>query len=195
MRVKLAMISSALLVLASNASAAPVAFTFTGVGSGTLDAVPFTDAAFIITATGDTDDRTSFENGHSIDHIGSMIEIDGIGSLTVITATHTFVNFESQIAGYNRSSQGDLYYAPSDPAFATWDMLTSIGPISGEAELLQWGDPLFESIETSGGVLVFSDSFTNGSFQATVPEPGAFGSSAIALLAVTFTAWHRRGSM
>jgi hypothetical protein len=50
-------------------------------------------------------------------------------------------------------------------------MLSSIGPISGKAELLQW--KLFP-VETSGGVLAFNRGLSDTEFTATVspvPEP------------------------
>jgi hypothetical protein len=46
-----------------------------------------------------------------------------------------------------------LYNGPTDAAFATWNMLSSIGPIGGTGKFFQWsGDP-FPLVNTSAGVL------------------------------------------
>lgn len=54
---------------------------------------------------------------------------------------------------------------PTDVAFGTWDMLSSIGPITGMGAFLQW---TLSDVNTDGGVLVFDSgpstiTFTPGS--------------------------------
>jgi hypothetical protein len=174
------------LALTATAAAAPITFIYTGSGdySAQLDGVPFSDADFTITATGDTDDRQSFANGFFIEHLTSSISIAGVGTFDFITATRTFVNNTGGGGGFSRSSGPDLYTG-QDPVFFAWDMLSSIGPVGGASwGFLQWA---LSPVITTGGELVFSDGLIdNATFQAIVgtqvPEPASIALVALALL-------------
>lgn len=151
------------------AHATPIVFVHTGSGAGSLDGVSFENTTFTITSYADTDDRESFSAGYFIHHLSSMIEIDGIGVLNLVTATRTFVNNNSSLVGYSRSSGPDLFNGPVNAAFNVWDMLSSIGPIFGNASLLQW---TLSDVVTDQGVLIFDSETSSASFQAiTVPTP------------------------
>jgi hypothetical protein len=190
-------IGCAVVALASMTMAAPasvIEFVHEGVGSGTLDGQSFGVGApvpFIITAYSDTDDRVSFGNGFAIQHTAASIAIDGVGVFDFLVPTRTFVNHISSIVGFSRSTDGgasglDLFNGPTNAAFGAWDMLSSIGPFSGQSQLLQWNDD--PPIQTSGGVLVFNDQLVPGTFTATVlPAPGA-----VALLGVAGLVGARR---
>lgn len=154
-----------------SALAAPITFTSTGTGTGSIGATNFTDANFVITAIGDTTARQDLGGGvFVIFHTSAQIDISGVGVFDFITGTRTFVNQGAPIVGFSRASGLDLLNGPNNAAFSSWDMLTSIGPINGTANLLQWGS---SPVDTSGGVLSFSDGSSATSFTATVGEvPG-----------------------
>jgi len=76
-----------------------------------------------------------------------------------------------------------LFNGPSDPAFLVWEMLTSIGPVSGTGTLMQWGS----GINTSGGILEFYNGSSSATFAATIPAPGV-----MALLGVAGFVGRRR---
>jgi hypothetical protein len=180
------------LVVSGSAQAVPITYNYAGTGSGTIGTTTFTNTTFVITAVGDTNNRQSFPGdfssvgGYQIGNISASIDIAGVGKFSFITPTHFFVNNEAS-AGVGFSEgvdvlQGgtDLFDGPTDPSFLTWDMLSSIGPISGSAELLQWiiytaPYVLGPHVLTDGGYLVFNDQQTQATFQATVstqaPEP------------------------
>lgn len=174
-------------LFAAPALAVPIEFTHFGSGSGTIDGVGFT-STFTIIAVGNTDDRLSmFGDGYFIDHLSAVITIDGVGTYDFITPTRTFVNSSFQLVGFSRAGLfgADLFNGPADPFFASWDMTTSTGFISGAGSLLQWD---FEDVMTSGGVLFFDDFSTDAAFVATVvPAPASIG-----LLALTGVAATRR---
>lgn len=165
----------ALLAGSVSAHAVPITFTHSGFGSGSLDGVAFGSSSFTITATGDTSARQTVSGvGFFIDHLAASIAISGMGSVSFVTPTRTFVNNSLSIVGFSRAglAGADLFNGPFNAGFATWDMLSSIGPVSGSASLLQW---LLSPVDTNGGVLVFDSAVTDGTFEASVgaavPEP------------------------
>jgi hypothetical protein len=162
-----------------NLFAVSITFIHTGTGTGQIGNVHFDDAYFTITAIGDTEDRQSFDmfmsTGYSIIHRSASISINGLGTYHFITPTRTFVNNTSCVIGLAKApNKDDLLGGPKNDCLKTWDMSTSIGPVAGQVELMQWYD---EPISTSGNTLIFDDEPTTGTFQAIVPEP-----STIALL-------------
>lgn len=117
--------------------------------------------------------------------------ISGMGTLNFLTSTVTFVNNAAPLPGFE-GPNGDLYDGPLNAAFATWNMLSSIGPIAGTANLLQWTNT---PINTSGGVLVFNNGSSDTVFTATVgttvPEPVSRVLFLTVLLGVAFVARKR----
>lgn len=169
----------------SVARAALITFTDEGSGSGSLNGISFNNTNFTIIGTGDTSNRESFSGqGFFIDNDSASIEINGVGNFTFTTPTRVFVNNFYSTVGFSRATQTglDLYNGPSNSVFNSWDMLSSIGPISGSTQLLQWSS---KSINTDSGILIFNDESTTGVFTATiaaVPEPQTILGAATALL-------------
>lgn len=177
-------------LLSGKAAAALITFTHTGTGSGAIGSTSFSNADFIITAVGDTNNRINFGGGFSIDHNNkALISISGVGTFSFSDKTSTFVNNDNHIVGFNHSLNSDLFNGPIDVVFATWNLDTSIGPITGTGELLQWNDPFHPIVQTSGGDLFFVDAFVPVTFTATVvPIPAAiwlFGSGLLGLIGVS----------
>jgi len=156
-----------------NSYADLITLTHSGVGSGHIGDTPFTYSAFTITELADTANRVPFSAGFIIPDSSASISITGVGNFQFLVETRTFVNNTFSIVGFARgSNQGDLFNGPSNPAFASWNMLTSVGPITGTTTLMQWS---LMPVLTDGGVLVFDDWNSLGSFQARiVPEPYPF---------------------
>lgn len=180
-------------------NALPITFTHSGRGTGHLDDMYFTDAAFTITAFGDTDARvvllnyTSTCDVYLIEHTSAYITIDNLGTVSFITKTLTFAN-DSGIIGmvgfsFAEGEIRDLFSGPIDTGFGTWEMLSSIGPISGTGHLEQW-----ESVvSTTSGILYFNQKYgVPATFQAVlgsnpVPLPATIwllGSGLIGLIGV-----------
>jgi hypothetical protein len=172
----------------ANASAAPITFIHTGSGSGSIGGTPFGNSSFTITGLGDTANRQSFSNGYFIDHDSVMIDIQGVGTLNLVTGTRTFFNDDGNTPGFSRagSAGADLFNGPSTTLLDGWDMLSSIGPFGGNLELMQWD---FGNVITDGGILLFNHGISTGTFEAVVvPEPGTFALFGAGLLCFTFDA-------
>lgn len=139
-------------------------FLHEGQGSGNLDGAPFgvdAPAGFVIAGIGDLANRTNFGSGWDIRHTAASITIAGVGTIHFISATQTFVNNATSWVGFSRTSGGDLFNGPQRPIFTTWDLTKAMGPIPGGGPLLQWDGP---EVVTSGGVLVFDNSFGTVTF-------------------------------
>lgn len=171
-----------LLSTAMQASAAIVTTIHTGHGTGTLDGVAF-DADFAITAIADTSTITSFGGtGLSNDNLSATIYIDSLGVFNFITPTRYFVN---GVIGFSHAGVdgNDLLNGPA----GTWDMASSLEPVIGTGEFLQW---MLSDVVTTGGVLVFNDGTTPSAFTATVsevPVPAGiwlFGSGLVGLVGI-----------
>ena len=165
-----------IVAFAINVDAAPITYIYEGTASGIIDETGFSNAIFEITAAGDTDNRQALlpvtgVNGFFIPNDSASIKIDGVGIFDFITATTMNVSNDNSNVAFNHESLLTLVNGPfNSPPFATWDMLSSIGPITGEGGILQWADI---PVQTTGGVLLLSDSPTEVTFQAIVgvPEP------------------------
>jgi hypothetical protein len=143
-----------------------IRLTHAGHASGRLAGVEFPDSSFIIEATADTADRQVLEGGTFVlVHDAASISIKGLGTFDFVTPTQTFVNNEFTVVGVSVENAFDLVDGPFDGAFATWDMLSPIGPISGDGLVLQW---MTEDVLTTGGVLVLDDGKPSVTFTADV---------------------------
>lgn len=180
---------AATLALAGTVHAAPITYVHTGSGSGTLNGVAFgalAPVSFTINATADTDNLISCGAPClSNDNLTASITIDSLGTFDFITATRFFAN--GGIVGFSRAGTNgwDLF---NGPAVASWDMTSSLGPVSGSAQLIQWS---LVPVNTTGGVLVFDNNLQVAStFTATVgsnpvPEPTPLALLGAAVLALS----------
>lgn len=190
-----AVAAAAMLAMGSAAQAVEIHYTHTGFGSGTLDGTAFgavAPVAFTITAVGDTANIASCGGACLYnDNLSASIAIAGVGSFDFITATRYFSN--NGKVGFSRAGEHgqDLY---NGPALVAWDMASSVGPIVGTGQLMQWGSPN-PVVDTTGGVLEFRNGYSEATFSATVgavPEPSTvmlMGAGLFGLLA-----WSRRSA-
>jgi hypothetical protein len=176
------------VVLPAAAKAHPITFADITIASGTIGQTSFTNALITISAFADTSNIAPIVggDGFSLDNASASITIGSLGTFTFVTGTRFFQNFG--LPGFSRASTSgfDLINGPAgEPAFSSWAMLTSIGPITGFGGVLQWsaGGPL-PAVVTSGGTLVLSDGAADITFSARVsaPEPSTILLIATALL-------------
>jgi hypothetical protein len=177
-----------LVAICPMAHAVPITFTFSGTGTGTIGSTSFTDSPFLITAQANTSDRTVESYGYATPHTSAQITLGSVGTFAITSSTRTFVNKDQNSAGFSRGGALglDLYSGIVSTSFGSWNMLTSLGPITSPASLRQWS--LTPAVTTSSGVLVFQNAFDIASvFTATVvPEPAAIPLVAIVCIATQF---------
>ncbi len=157
------------LVTPALAAAQQITLTHQASGSGAIAGVPFSSSCFLITATAEVSNAQSLGLGWSLDHTTAEIDITGVGVFQFVSQTRTFVNNSAQIVGFSRggTSGNDLLNGPNDASLATWDMLTTVAPITGAGSLIQWsgGDILVDAgvlnMDTSSPQVTFSADLCN----------------------------------
>lgn len=154
--------------------AAPMDYVFTGTATGTLGETSFTAVSLTVRARGDTNNVPFGGDVSFLSIVDTTIVIDGIGSMTVTGPDYVFDNRSSAKIGYgveDRARCCDIIQFV-DPAYATYDLTTPIGPIPFAANL---STPGWVDVPTTLGLLTLS-SYVDNSFQAApVPLPGALG--------------------
>ncbi len=163
--------------------------------AGTLGGVPFTTECFVITAIGDTNDRTTAPESFcppicpashvQIHHTSAAIAIDGLGTFGILSGTRTVseTSFDHVDFRLDESPPHRQLLLGGPALNRSWIFENSIGPISGFGGLAG-GVP----VETTGGVLFFNqaDNFPV-TFTAIigVPEPAAWVLATSAALLLT----------
>lgn len=154
------------------AMATPITFTISTTGSGTLGATVFTDATLTFTQISDTGLVSACGTGIvcAPEVTSNTVTISGLGTFTVDDSTQFFNNTGTTTVGFFDAVQSDLLDV-SDPAFATYDLQSALGPITDTIVSVP-----FTSVVTDGGTLAFTGDSENGTFDAvlgTAPEPGS----------------------
>jgi hypothetical protein len=163
--VTFSILAMGIAALGTHLSAAPISYTFTGVGSGSLNGVSFAPSDFTIVGISDTTDVQNEISFLNVVNISASIDISGLGTFDIESATREFLSGE--VVGFSRGPNGDdLYDGPSNIALEGWSMQTAIGPISGSGSLIQWSEN--PDIETNGGQLIFDTGSSDVTFQASL---------------------------
>ena len=154
--------------------AAAVTYTLETIGSGTLDGVAYTDASVVLTMHNDTTNVVSGPPGGPDFTIPGTITVSvGGGPSETFTdpGTNVFVDQKfgtSSAIGFDGMTEFAVLGIDSS-AFSTYDLKTSIGPVSGSV-LSTFGLPF----PTSSGLFVINSSGDTTFTATVVPEPSSW---------------------
>ena len=170
MKNKFAICLLAVAALASSAAAAPITFTVSMLGAGTLNGVNFTATNVSFTFTSDTSAITTAGAGIFTTPLGipGTFDIQGFASGIVTEAgLHVFDNQNTSRGGFSAGS-GDFINIP-DAVFGAYDLQSNFTSPGDTPNFL---DPT--GYATDGGQLIVT-SARNAVLSAVVtPEPGTF---------------------
>lgn len=153
------------------ARAEPITYTIQATATGTLGQTRYTNALITLTFTGNTDDVTSAGTLFQISTGTTTVTVDGIGTATFTDKMAVNdVQPLSQVGITDLTNSNDVLDV-LNPAFATYQLKTSIGPISSETPLWEPGI----GYNTTRGVFVIDNLPGNATFTAvtvsTTPAP------------------------
>jgi PEP-CTERM motif len=160
------------VVMVANAAesfAVPITFEFSGTGVGFLGGQPFNGAAFTITSTANTDNVRLVEPGIiRLDAETAVVSVAGIGSGEFYNLTANVDNQQFSRVGFSDLDQNRGILFIDHPAFQSYDLTTSIGPLSGPPHFnVGWNYP------TSNGNFSLT-TVSQATFRAiAVPEPAS----------------------
>jgi len=183
--IRVMVLFAAVVISAQCLQAVPIKFIHEGRGSAILDGSSLGEVDFVITAYGDTDDRVEpIVTVWKIPHTSASISFPSdrvILTFDFLANTTTFLNtsqVDKPTVGFqffdpDAGLGGDLFNGPRrSPGLSGWEMLTSIGPVSGQGEIIT---SAWNGVMTTGGSLHFEGSGFEDSpatFTAIiVPEP------------------------
>jgi hypothetical protein len=132
--------------------AAPIIYTFTGNGSGTVNSTAFTNAALTVTITGDTTAITNPSPGLFRLKTWATIDIANVGRATVTEEVRMSLLQSNGSLAFQGLTRGDLIHGLMEE-FKTYALATALGPISNAMYVYA---PQFKDIATTLGLLTFS---------------------------------------
>ena len=119
-------------LLSGFANAEVVTYTETATVDGSLGSSTFTDAALTLTFVSDTSDVNNEGSGLFNNTTGSLA-IAGVGTATVTDQVQAVDNQNGPLAGFGDNTENAFILGTRDGAFSTYDLTTSIGPITNSA--------------------------------------------------------------
>lgn len=151
----------------------PISYIYTGIGSGSLAGVAFSNAGFTITGLADTNNIVPAQNGEPIynEHLQTRIAIDGVGTVSIFESTSTYV-LEGCCGGFGKTLLAD-WIGIDAPEFvkAGYRLDTALDPVTDASPTNTFQ---FVNVPTSGGVLSMPV-ISTVTFRAVtaVPEPAS----------------------
>jgi hypothetical protein len=162
--------------------ATPITYTEKATASGSLNGVAFSNAAVTLTMDNDTASVTGA--APTFINIGTLaLTIAGFSPATFVTDVFgSVVNQTATIAGFSDRTSNFAILGTIDALFSGYDLMTSIGPVTGAAVPNPFPPPSFP---TSSGPFILTSVTGEATFTATtssaVPEPASLALLGIAL--------------
>jgi hypothetical protein len=186
-----AFLAGAITLAASQATAATITYTDSGIGSGSIGGTAFSNALITLTGVGDTGAVVPFGSQFSNNVFPLTIDIAGIGTATYNggSPAFAFTNHTPGTIGGGFGGSSAFVFGTFSANFASYDLSTAFGPESGPG--------VFQNLLlTTLGDLVLT-SLGETTFTATIepdatPLPGALPLFASGFGALGLLGWHRK---
>jgi hypothetical protein len=193
------------MLCVTNATAIPVTYTETAFISGSLNGVDFVDKEITITGSGDTDNITHnmdccFANRLGMSTVtfdlkdfgtGTFTDLVGVAVNQITVGAGGDFDTGTSGAGFSDFTSNLLILWTVDPAFASWNLSTDIGPLTGPGFCNCEQFDVFDiSFPTTLGLLHISA--TDPTFTAhvtAVPAPATLPLFVTALGALVLLRW------
>lgn len=170
------------------AYALPVTYQFSGTANGDVSGVTFGNAAFTIRVVTDTDGIFELSPGiFRVESFASSIDLAGFGLGQFITPHAVFVNQDVPALGFAAGLDLlDLF----EPAFATYDLSSSFGPIFEASPVAV---EQFTNQPTTLGAITFFSAHSVTFVATVVPEASTATLFVVGAAANMFMACHGFG--
>lgn len=123
-------------LVALPATAVPITYRLSGVGSGHLGSQAFSDAAFVFTGVGDTDAIAPIGGGVWVNPLLSLqVQVSGHGTAQGLHAVDFFVNNTSGGLGFLDELVGDIIDVLG-PGVGDFDGVSAFGPLAVDVDYL-----------------------------------------------------------
>lgn len=160
----------AAFLAAQPAAAVPITYKISGVGSGHLGSLAFSDADFAFTGIGDTDTIVPIGGGVWVNPLLSLqVTVNGHGDALGLHAVDFFVNNSAAGLGFLDEFVGDVIDVLG-AGIADYDGVSAIGPLAVDLDYLApFSTTAGEFLLDGGSSLVFTAQLGPG----TVPAPAS----------------------
>jgi hypothetical protein len=163
-----------------SAEASPAIYTLSGIGFCELGTSYSQNASFTITSTADTSDivqgSDQGDNYFAVTNSTATVSVSGLGTAMITDSTITVANQDGSAGIGDLSVDLPILY-DANQAFVSYDLSTSLEPITGTAILNSE-----DYCNTTVGIFALG-SISSVTFQAdVVPEPSTFALLGIALV-------------
>ena len=142
-------------------SAGTITYTFTGVGSGTVNGTPFSNQTLTFGLTTDT----SLISGSCTPQVIGLLSISGVGQGT---AQESYICSGPQTVAFDISTTTPALVM--SPVLSTYDLRSAIGPVTSTGAY----GPVGGIASTSLGQVVLTSAVTYTFRATTAPEPDSF---------------------
>jgi hypothetical protein len=152
------------LMAATRLPAAPMIYTLTSVGSGTLGDHEFHNTEFTITAPGDSSHQINVFPGVFRVPVSATITVPTVGAGAFWNPMIAVVNWDRELAGFSDVSMNrEILSVPA--VCHGYDLTTTVGPLTGPTAYTYWNFP------TTAGNFSLTHA-QSGTFTARLlPEP------------------------